>query len=488
MAGLANAGQIIDLASNALSASCHTVSVVHSFLRNKYRVVVTHPEIIRKLLDHIDTHAQVNSVHLHIEDGKRTWLPHYGRYTLRTRDIPIHIRYREGQMIVSVVEHQLFQLVAGHGGSNRWMEIQWYMILSQFRQPQIDGKHPVTVPSATSRYRKYLTNFLSQFRTAQEELASQPEAETHGLVAARIMYYIPIEGQWTFSAEEIVNYDNDRLSAEAKLVLADIDEFITTGAQPGRKFARKYLVHGASGTGKTALTRVAATRHNLPIYSLHISSTDITSQNIRELMADAGRQAKEDGKASFIILLDEVDKFVANLRERRVAARVSAHDLLTSLDGAIPLQDGAIVIMTANDISFLRTAPMDLLNREGRIDRIIEFTTALTTAPVVLSVNPAAAAVPAAGLVPEPEFVPEPESVLMSPSSPVLGSAHNPPAQPPDVFPRASLNGYFVHLAKQIRYQESYIADIRARGQEPPHILLTALAQNKRELAEQNLW
>lgn len=234
-----------------------------------------------------------------------------------------------------------------------------------------------------SLYMRYLRNVVNQFQTSQEKakIAAAANPEVIDLSKPKpVTYYTSNkEDEWCFSKQTTPLYNKDKISKAGHDFLADVKVFIEDEmgyAARGESYNRKYLLHGGTGQGKTTVARIAASIHGMAIYTVHISSSDINSRTFRLIMDSAGEQQGYGQK--FIVLMDEIDKCVANIKNG-ICKKLAPSDLLTALDGSCSLRHGAIVIMTANDINFvndpafLDTKGDSTFGRPGRVDAEFEF-------------------------------------------------------------------------------------------------------------------
>ncbi|KAI9717988.1 MAG: hypothetical protein M1828_007024 [Chrysothrix sp. TS-e1954] len=158
------------------------------------------------------------------------------------------------------------------------------------------------------------------------------------------------------------------LSAEAKMVLEDIGEFLKPETRKrykelGLPYKRNLLFDGLPGTGKSSVASVLAALYHLRLYKINPSDVNLADEDLPRLMAATASNS--------IVLLDDLDraslKNITTLDDSPRAGGISLTGLMDLLDSTIA--DGRIIIATCNE----RTMLQDVLTRPGRIDREISF-------------------------------------------------------------------------------------------------------------------
>jgi len=145
-------------------------------------------------------------------------------------------------------------------------------------------------------------------------------------------------------------------------LLEDIEKFIKSKSdyeKYGIPYKRNYLFHGRSGSGKTSLVNVIATKIKRSIY---IIAFDKSIND--EILCNAVNSINNDNA---ILLLEDIDCIFQNRNDNN-KSNVNFSTLLNILDGVRSIS-GLIIIITTNYAKKLDPALM----RPGRIDMMLEF-------------------------------------------------------------------------------------------------------------------
>jgi len=135
--------------------------------------------------------------------------------------------------------------------------------------------------------------------------------------------------------------------------------------EKGIPFRRGYLLYGLPGTGKSSFVSALASRLNLNICVLDLSSGLIGDEELAQRMQSAPPRS--------VILLEDIDAVFTNRNTpdaNKNKRSVTFAGLLNSIDGIAAPESGRLLFMTTNHIERLDPA----LIRPGRCDVKVEFT------------------------------------------------------------------------------------------------------------------
>jgi chaperone BCS1 len=145
-------------------------------------------------------------------------------------------------------------------------------------------------------------------------------------------------------------------------ILQDLDIFLDSKEKYlslGIPYKRSYLLYGPPGTGKTSMVHALASKYNLNVSLLNIS----TIQNDNDLITAFASTPKRS-----ILLLEDIDLIFQKLSKGKEHEKnnITFSGILNALDG-ITYQEGLITFMTTNHYERLDKAVL----RDGRMDRKI---------------------------------------------------------------------------------------------------------------------
>jgi len=153
------------------------------------------------------------------------------------------------------------------------------------------------------------------------------------------------------------------ITNDMRQVMDDVEEFIKTETDYTDKcipYRRGYLLHGPTGTGKSALVQLLATKYDRSIYLLTLNSKEMNDTILINLCSIVPPNS--------IICIDEIDKQLEFLMKDK-QNKVSMGGILSAIDGPQRLSHSTIIIMTANNDYFIPNDYHDAFFRQGRIDR-----------------------------------------------------------------------------------------------------------------------
>lgn len=191
-----------------------------------------------------------------------------------------------------------------------------------------------------------------------EEKILYTEDEAKGL---KVYLYDGTRRSWFRSIQNPRPLETVVLPTDQKArITGDIDTFISNEkayAAVGLPWHRGYLLHGAPGTGKSALAKAIASHWGFDLYVLSLA----------ELKGDFDLTAAiTDITPKSVLLLEDIDVFSQTKRDVHENAGATFAGLLNILDGVFT-PHGLIKIMTSNS----EVASFDpALIRDGRIDMI----------------------------------------------------------------------------------------------------------------------
>jgi hypothetical protein len=202
-------------------------------------------------------------------------------------------------------------------------------------------------------------------KKAIEEIHSKSSSPTHF-----VSHYGPRDDCWRFVAARAHRvFDDAKFTDEMKNFISDVNDFRGSAAAyaaQGHHYRRGYLLFGPPGCGKTTSAEIIATEYQMPVYSLNLAGSKMCNEHLSNLVKTLPPHS--------ILLFDEIDKQFRTL-SARPKKEVSFDELLSSLDGIVPLPTGCIVVMTANNDNFLPTSLREAFFRPGRVDKMIHFAT-----------------------------------------------------------------------------------------------------------------
>jgi hypothetical protein len=186
----------------------------------------------------------------------------------------------------------------------------------------------------------------------------------HCAPGSLILFYTSENDKWSTPIyRRPPNINDILLTKTMQKVVDDVDQFIQeaqydNGTQP---YHRGYLLYGDTGTGKSTLAGIIATKYDRSVYLLNFNSGGMTDTILINLCSVVPPNS--------VICIDEIDKQLEFLFADDTA-KISMGGILTALDGPQRLSFGTIVILTANSNDFIPKENYNAFFRKGRIEKI----------------------------------------------------------------------------------------------------------------------
>lgn len=189
--------------------------------------------------------------------------------------------------------------------------------------------------------------------------------DTYNNTCKKIWFANAKNTSWNFSYRLPTGYAN--LTADMNLMLSDVAQFKNNEGiykTNGHSYRRGYLIHGPTGTGKSAIGEIIAKKYNMTVYQLQLNSKDLEDNDLKLLISKMVPNS--------ILFVDEVEKQIESMKKQKIA-HVTMAGVLSAIDGPQKMSHGSIVIMTSNKKTFLPQDEEAMLLRPGRIDKVFNF-------------------------------------------------------------------------------------------------------------------
>lgn len=159
------------------------------------------------------------------------------------------------------------------------------------------------------------------------------------------------------------------LTPEMKSVKKCISKFLQEDRKEeyrkrGIPYRYGILLCGNSGTGKTTMAEYISQRYCMNMYCINLISKNLTDSILQQSLVTIDKNS--------LIVIDEFDKVYPLLIHEKT--HITFSGILSSIDGAIRLSEGCIVIMMMNNCKMKKSHKSALI-RKGRLDSSFEFTT-----------------------------------------------------------------------------------------------------------------
>jgi hypothetical protein len=183
-----------------------------------------------------------------------------------------------------------------------------------------------------------------------------------------LMFFTSNKDGWNPLCRRPRDHDVTKFTDGMKNVISSIDEFV---ADEGKYADRKlpynicYLSHGATGTGKSTLIEIIASKHNREVFILSLNVIGMTDNVLIDLVSRIPPYS--------ILCIDEIDKQLKAIEENE-EVHVGMGGILTAISGPQRLSHGVIIMMTASNKDFVEDAYKDEFFRRGRADHVFELT------------------------------------------------------------------------------------------------------------------
>lgn len=166
-------------------------------------------------------------------------------------------------------------------------------------------------------------------------------------------------GQWQF-VRAVPHYSVplDQLTNGIKTILSSIHI---------NSIARRYLIHGPNGSGKTAVASIIAECYSRSLYIMEIGDWSLTNEVFRT--------AIQTLPSNSVLLIDQIDQGLANLEAMGKRRPLNLSTILSSLRGAVPLNSGVMVILTARNLNAIDEQLIT------KVDQIFQLTEILNVSP-----------------------------------------------------------------------------------------------------------
>ena len=150
-----------------------------------------------------------------------------------------------------------------------------------------------------------------------------------------IPLYGIVNGHWQFlRAVPYYSVPVDQLTEGIRLIVNSID-----------CNTRRYLIHGPHGSGKTAVGSIIAEHYRRSLYVMEIGDWSLTNEIFRSLIYNL--------PSNSVLLIDQIDHGLANLDEMGKRRPLNVSTISSSLRGAVPLNPGITVVLTARNLSVI---------------------------------------------------------------------------------------------------------------------------------------
>ncbi len=234
-------------------------------------------------------------------------------------------------------------------------------------------------------FTQLVVNLPSALKTRDEILKNKAQDNLNKLITDFRLYYDGIYSKYNATTQVLISFTSegskwnfpifrrpranreDKWGDHIKILMADVDEFMTKEQQyedEGHPYRKGYLLYGRPGSGKSASIELIAIKYNMSIYMINLNAEKMTDAVLTNLISSVPMRS--------ILVFEEIDKQIDTLKNN-ANQTVSIGSILSATDGPQRLSHGTIIIMTANNNTFLEGEEKEAAFREGRIDKTYHF-------------------------------------------------------------------------------------------------------------------
>lgn len=389
---------------DTLQLTLSTCITLKDFAYHEHSVTITDAGQIEDLVADIRVNRMDSTPidRLVVVDGVSTWEVGYGHHRMNKNGDIVHVEYSEKSCRIYITQCMAWQALCHPTWAGesflQWLKDVTLKIMQKATDPRLltsslsaSSASSKRTPPATCPYSIKLKNLILTYVSTEGKNKARLDAQAAADATLRakagpvgppppppIRYYqLHLDGPrsaWAFDNMCNAVYDPARVPVTTRHIVADVGKFIQGRASytlSHRRYNRKYLLHGPPGCGKTQAVEIVAHIFALPIFVVRLTDPDMTDAILANLM----RHANEfpDPADHYIIIIDEIDKAIRNIDRIKGLTRGG---ILSAIDGYPRLPgNGCLLMMTANDVTFLNDDPeLAAMNRGGRIDVMCAYT------------------------------------------------------------------------------------------------------------------
>jgi hypothetical protein len=190
----------------------------------------------------------------------------------------------------------------------------------------------------------------------------------HSSPDSLLMFFTSNKDGWKPLYRRPRKHNEDNFTSKMNDVIENVDIFVKNEDDYNKKglpYQTGYLLHGKTGTGKSTLVEIIATKYNRSVYLLSLNSTGMTDEVLISLIASIPPYS--------ILCIDEIDKQLESIK-KNPDVQISMAGILTAMSGPQRLNHANIIIMTASNKDFVEQKYQDEFFRKGRTDNVFHLT------------------------------------------------------------------------------------------------------------------